>query len=176
MSVSDPKVTKKTKKKKIRRPDNEPSWPIRLFRQVDGIWERVEPRSNNKRVPIFVGIRESALIVHRLHIRLRTHASTLVRRGTRVLVSTPQALYPVVVLQFRTEQNCSDFLDEWYRVNPRPVVTEEPPPALQEKSEQVSNYLFQMMLDPSFPDFCKRLEESLQESPDGQAVLDALRE
>ncbi|GAX09392.1 hypothetical protein FisN_6Lh236 [Fistulifera solaris] len=144
----------------------EREWPVRVFRQTpEGSWERL-------RVPRVRAIpRTGCLVMPRLQIRIKIDPHTTVLRRRRcLLIYSQQQRVRVLVLQFKDLQQCLHFTDEWWSLNPSTSVS------LVEQSleePEVQQYLFRLLHDPAFVQFCRKLSTHLRSQPDYVAALEA---
>jgi hypothetical protein len=165
----------------------EKEWPVRVYRQVtqaDGSmsWERmIAKNAANRTVLVKATPRLSCIVLRRLQIRVRLSAASepslrmmVTRRKDRILIASNQRLR-VLMLKFRSIQECLAFSDQLVALNPAAVVVcpAQQQPAV-EPNNQVAFYISRLLHDPEFASFCRRLESSLVASQDGLKALQAL--
>ncbi|GAX20285.1 hypothetical protein FisN_6Hh236 [Fistulifera solaris] len=151
----------------------EREWPVRVFRQTpEGGYERLRVQRN---IQIRAIPRAGGLVLPRLHIRIQIDPAhtTVLRRRRCLLIYSQQQRVRVLVLQFKDLPQCLQFTDEWWSLNPSSVTSFEPQ-ALEEPV--VQQYLFRLLHDPAFVQFCRKLSAHLRSQPDFVAALEAFHE
>jgi hypothetical protein len=148
-------------------------------------WERMIAKNTaNRTVLVKATPRLSCIVLRRLQIRVRlttTAASEqpsllrmmVTRRKDRILIASNQRLR-VLMLKFKSIQECLAFSDQLAALNPAPAIVVPAQQAAVEPNNQVAFYISRLLHDPEFASFCRRLESSLVASQDGLKALQAL--
>lgn len=161
-------------------PNREQDWPVRVFRQVAEGWERLRSKYQGRTIQIRAIPRKDCLVLPRLQIRVRIDASsetnrpTIIRRRRCLLIYSQQQRVRVLVLQFKNAKDCTTFTDHWINLNPQDPFISSVEQSLDEPV--VQHYLFRLMHDPSFVQFCRKLSAHLKSQPDGLAALRAFED
>ena len=163
------------------RNNREQDWPVRVFRQVADGWERLRSKNQQGRtIQVRAIPRKDCLVLPRLQIRVRIDSSssdttdknrpTVIRRRRCLLIYSQQQRVRVLVLQFKTTNDCTSFTDQWLDLNPQDhfISVEQ-----SLEAPHVQHYLFRLLHDPTFVQFCRKLSAQLQSQPDGLAALRA---
>jgi hypothetical protein len=101
---------------------------------------------------------------------------TVIRRNDCILLIS-RTRTKVMVLQFRSLQDCLDFSDRFFALNPSDDEEEEEASseaenfALAADRETVVAHLVRMVHEPSFEAFVRNVESSLQSTTDGEQIL-----
>lgn len=157
--------------------NREQDWPVRVFRQVAEGWERLRSNHQGRTIQVRAIPRKDCLVLPRLQIRVRIDASsetnrpTVIRRRRYLLIYSQQQRVRVLVLQFKDTKDCTSFTDQWIDLNPQDRFISSVEQSLDEP--EVHHYLFRLMNDPVFVEFCRKLSAHLRSQPDGLAALQA---
>mmetsp|Transcript_64469 Transcript_64469/g.180261 ORF Transcript_64469/g.180261 Transcript_64469/m.180261 type:complete len:213 (+) Transcript_64469:56-694(+) len=189
--------------------NNEPSWPVTLFRYSESLGWQTQVGAEGTGTAIHASPRKDCIVIPALHQKFTLRSNntnngsnngcsstkdkgTVVRRNECILLISRNRT-KVMVLQFRSLQDCLDFSDRFLALNDddvhHPSDDDDDGDAEEERREEgsssdeayqfalaadresVTAHLVRLVHEPSFEAFVRNVESSLQSTTDGEQIL-----